>query len=116
MACLRLTALLCALALPAAAADLAKGPDITAAITGNTVQGTMSGGAAYTEYYDADGTIRGDGYAGQWAVEGDTMCFTYGTDPATCHGVGIVQGQVSWNLDGALVGTGMLAEGNPNGW
>ncbi len=103
------------LAAPAVAQDLATGEAITAAISGNTVQGSMSASGAYTEFYAADGTIKGNGYAGTWAVEGDTMCFDYG-EGATCWNVSIAGDQVTWINGGATDGTGTILPGNQHGW
>ena len=103
-------------ALPAAAQENATGDAIRAAITGNTVQGTMSDASAYTEFYETGGVIKGVDYTGTWTVEGDTMCFAYGTDPATCYGVRIAGDQVTW-MDGTTEsGTGRVLAGNPNGF
>lgn len=104
------------LAAPLWAADLATGAEITATITGNTVQGSMDQSGGYTEFYDADGTIRAEGYTGAWTVEGDTMCFDYGEDPAECWGLRIAGDQVTWVKDGADLGTGTVLSGNPNGF
>ena len=100
-----------AFALPALAD--ASGADITAAIEGNTVQGSMASGDAYAEFYEAGGTIKADGYGGTWSIEGDTMCFDYG-EGATCYGVRIDGDQVTWVLDGADDGTGTIVAGKPN--
>ena len=110
---LRVTFAALFLSLPAFAQDLATGDAITAAIADKTVQGSMIESGAYTEFYAADGTIRGDGYTGTWTVEGDTMCFDYG-EGANCWGVRINGDQVAWIKDGAEDGTGTLVEGNPN--
>jgi hypothetical protein len=109
------TALAFAVAVPfaAQAQDLAAGADITAAIAGNTVQGSMSASGAYTEFYAADGTIRGQGYTGTWTVEGDTMCFDYGQGK-DCWGVRIDGEAVTWVQNGADGGTGTIVAGNPN--
>jgi hypothetical protein len=109
------TALAFALAVPfaAQAQDMAAGADITAAIAGNTVQGSMSASGAYTEFYAADGTIRGQGYTGTWTVEGDTMCFDYGQGK-DCWGVRIDGEAVTWVQNGADGGTGTILAGNPN--
>ena len=112
---IRLGAVRCVIACPSFATDMVKGAQIRAAITGSTVRGSMSDGSAYTEFHDADGTIRGKDFTGKWAVKDDTMCFTYGTDPATCYGVGMAATQVTRVLDGKPVGTGTLVTGNPNG-
>ena len=93
---------------------LASGDEITSAITGNTVQGSMIETGVYTEFYGADGTIRGEGYTGKWRVQGNTMCFDYGSDPEACWNVGIEGDQVTWIVDGKTEGTGTLVTGNPN--
>ena len=104
------------LATPALAQDLASGDAIRAAVAGNTVQGSMLDSGAYTEFYAADGTIHGDGYAGAWTVNGDAMCFAYGEEPATCWQVRLSDDQVAWVQDGAERGTGTIVSGNPNGF
>ncbi|MCX7286885.1 MAG: hypothetical protein NTW20_04830 [Rhodobacterales bacterium] len=103
------------LALPfaAQAQDLAKGADITAAIAGNTVQGSMSASGAYTEFYAADGTIKGKDYTGTWTVESDAMCFDYG-EGKDCWNVRIEGDAVTWVQDGGDGGTGTILPGNPN--
>ena len=101
-------------ALPAVAQDLATGDAITATIAGNTVTGSMSDASGYTEFYTADGTIKGKDYTGTWTVEADKMCFVYGTDPATCFGVKIAGDQVTWVNDTSDAGTGTIQPGNPN--
>jgi hypothetical protein len=112
---MRLTALTLALVFPLAAQaqDLATGAQIAAAITGNTVQGSMSASGAYTEFYAADGTIRGQGYTGAWTVEGDAMCFDYG-EGKDCWNVRIAGDAVTWVQDGADGGTGTIVAGTPN--
>ena len=102
-----------AFAFPAFAEDLAKGDAIKAAITDKTVQGSMVASGAYTEFYAADGTIRGSGYTGKGRVEGDTMCFDYG-EGASCWGVRLAGDSVTWVKDGKDDGTGTLIAGNPN--
>jgi hypothetical protein len=104
------------LATPAFAQDLATGDQIRAAVAGNTVMGSMAASGAYTEYYAADGTIRSADYAGRWTIDGDTMCFAYGDDPATCWGVQLSGDQVSWIVNGTVEGSGTIVAGNPNGW
>ena len=101
-------------ALPAAAQDAATGDAIRAAISGNTVQGAMSDATAYTEFYEARVLIKGKDYTGTWTIDGDRMCFSYGTDAATCFGVRIAADQVTWLKDGAETGTGTILAGNPN--
>lgn len=104
------------LAPPALAQEAVPGTEIAALVGGNTVQGSMGDTGAYTEFYDADGTIRGDGYTGTWTVEGDAMCFRYGEEPATCFQVAVDGQEVAWLSDSEVLGTGTLIEGNPNGY
>ncbi|OYW56622.1 MAG: hypothetical protein B7Z31_10250 [Rhodobacterales bacterium 12-65-15] len=115
MPCLSRLALAVALTLPAAAhaQDLATGAEIAATLTGNTVQGSMLESGAYTEFYAADGTIKGADYTGTWTVEGDTMCFSYGDAP-DCWNVRIKGEAVTWVQDDEDGGTGTIVKGNPN--
>lgn len=101
------------LSVPAFAETLATGAEITAAISGNTVQGSMTDSGAYTEFYAADGAIKGKGYSGVWTVEGDAMCFDYG-EGKDCWGVRIDGEAVAWVKDGKDGGTGAIVAGNPN--
>lgn len=107
--------LLALLSTPILAEELASADEITAAIAGNTVQGGMSDGAAYSEFYDNDGSIKADGYTGTWSVADDEMCFDYG-DGSSCFSVHIVSDQVTWIQEGADVGTGTIIAGNPNAY
>ncbi len=97
----------------ALSAELATGDQIRAAIAGNTVQGSMVASGVYTEFYAADGTIRGKDYTGTWTIDGDSMCFAYGEAPA-CWAVRIAGDQVTWVKDGKDDGTGTIVAGNPN--
>lgn len=112
-----ITATAIALALPALAAaeKTLTGDEIRATVSDATVQGAMDASGAYTEFYAADGTIRGSDYTGAWSVEGDTMCFDYGEGP-DCWSVGLTGDQVRWIKDGAVLGTGTRLDGNPNGF
>ena len=100
---------------PLAAAELASGDQIMSTISGNTVQGSMADGSAYTEFYDADGTIKGADYTGKWTVEADTMCFDYG-EGQNCWGVAMDGDMVTWMNGDAADGTGTVVSGNPNGF
>ncbi len=101
------------MALPAAA-ELAKGPAISAAISGNTVQGNMDSSGPYAEHYSADDVVHGKDYKAKWSVEGDTMCWVYEGTPKDCWGVEIAGDQVKWVKDGKAQGTGTILPGNPN--
>lgn len=104
------------LAAPALGQSPADGPAIAQAISGNTVQGSMLASGAYTEFYAADGTIKGKDYTGNWRVQADTMCFKYGTDPESCWAVALDGDQVTWLKEGKADGTGSILPGNPNGY
>jgi len=97
-----------------ALADMATGDQIKAAITGNTVQGSMDSSGAYTEFYAEDGTAFGKDYKAAWSVEGDTMCWVYDGSPKDCWGVEVAGDQVKWVKDGKAQGTGTIVKGNPN--
>jgi hypothetical protein len=112
---LRLSCLaLVLLATPALAQDLASGDAIKAAISDNTVQGNMLSAGAYTEFYAADGTIKGKDYTAKWTIEGDAMCFTYEGAAPDCWQVKIAGEAVTWVKDGVDGGTGTIVAGNPN--
>jgi hypothetical protein len=98
----------------AQAADQLSGEQIRAAVSGNTVQGTMEDSGAYAEFYQPDGLIKGDGYTGMWGIEGDAMCFQYGDDPKACWQVVKDGDMIQWLKDGKIEGTGTVAPGNPN--
>ena len=101
------------MAMPAAA-ELAKGDAITAAISGNTVQGNMDCTSPYAEHYGSDGVVHGKDYKAKWSVEGDTMCWVYDGTPKDCWSVEIAGDQVRWLKDGKSLGTGTILPGNPN--
>ena len=101
-------------AMPVLATNVADGAAISAAISGNTVQGSMVSSGVYTEFYADDGEIRGDGYQGALSVRDDMMCFDYGDDPETCWQVRVDGDQVTWVQDDQELGTGTIVEGNAN--
>lgn len=116
-----LSAALLALALPLAAlaGDALSGDQIRSLLSGNTVQGSMEATGVYTEFYAADGTIKGKDsagkvYTGVWSIDGDNMCFQYGSDPADCWQVAKDGDQIQWVIDGKVDGTGTIIMGNPN--
>jgi len=91
------------------------GDQITAAIVGNTVQGSMVESGAYAEFYQADGVIKGADYTGKWSTKDNQMCFDYG-DGVDCLSVRIAGDAVTWVSDGADDGTGTILQGNPNNY
>lgn len=100
----------------AVAQQMAKGDQIKAAVSGNTIQGVMTDTGAYTEFYDADGTIRGKEYTGTWSTEGDSMCFAYEGSEKSCWQAAITGDQVQWLRDGKPAGGGTILTGNVNGY
>ena len=92
--------------------EILNGSEIEALIAGNTVGGAMESSGEYAEFYAADGTIRGDGYTGEWSVEDHAMCFDYGNG-ASCYEIAADGNQVEWIKDGEVDGTGTVSEGNP---
>jgi hypothetical protein len=60
------------LAAPAFAQDLATGDAIKAAVSGNTIQGSMTSSGPYAEFYAEDGTVKGDGYTAVWCFVDDS--------------------------------------------
>ncbi len=99
---------------PVAAGEALTGDEIRALIGGNTIEGAMVATGPYAEFYQADGTIKGKDYTGAWSVEGDTMCFQYGSDPKSCWRVVREGDAIQWVNDGTVDGTGTVSEGNPN--
>lgn len=112
---LRMTAVALMLAFPAFAQEAATGDAIKAAISGNTVQGSMVASGVYTEFYGTDGIIKGKDYTGKWTIDADKMCFDYG-EAVTCYGVRIAGDQVTWVGDKGDEGTGTIVAGNSNGF
>ena len=111
----KVTATALLLAFPAFAQDVATGDAITAAISGNTVQGSMVSSGVYSEFYGADGVIKGKDYSGKWTIDADKMCFDY-SEGVTCFGVRIAGDQVTWVGEKGDEGTGTIVAGNANGF
>lgn len=101
-------------AFPVMAGGLATGDEIMAALSGNTVQGSMVDTGGYTEFYDADGSIKAAGYAGHWGMVGNQMCFAYGDEHAACWFVRLDGTTVTWVRGGKDDGSGSILKGNPN--
>ena len=87
---------------------------IREAVIGNTVQGEMTLGGKYSEFYAKDGTIHAKDYAGTWRIRGDRMCFKYGEEAATCYQVELNGPAITWVKDGKADGNGTIVPGNPN--
>jgi len=95
------------------AGDMSSKDEIMAAVSDKTYQGSMLKDA-FVEYYDPDGTIRGEGYSGKWRVEEGTMCFQYGDGAERCFAVEVNGPAMTMYKDGKVDGNGILIEGNPN--
>ncbi|EEE37307.1 hypothetical protein RKLH11_1143 [Rhodobacteraceae bacterium KLH11] len=111
---------LCALALiaissPVFAEGFASKDEIQRAMGDHTYQGGMLTGS-FSEYYAADGTIKGDGYTGTWRATDEGMCFAYGTDPENCWNLKIDGNVVTLFKDSAVDGAGVIVKGNPNSY
>ena len=100
-------------ALSAAVSATPTAGEINDAVSGATYQGSMTQ-SAFVEYYAPDGSIRGEGYSGQWRVEDGRMCFQYGSDPESCWHIELNGPAMTLIKDGAVDGAGMLIQGNPN--
>ncbi|MBX6322096.1 MAG: hypothetical protein IRY94_09740 [Rhodospirillaceae bacterium] len=102
----------------AAAGQVLSGDQIRQRLIGNTVSGMLDasegGPSPYAEYYDPDGTIRGDGYTGRWTIEGDTICLSFEDSPRACWQVSAEGDDIEWILDGRVEGNGKVTPGNPN--
>ncbi len=107
-------ALVLALISGAAFGAMATGEQVTAAVSGNTIQGNMDSSGPYAEYYAPDGTVFGKDYKAKWSVEGDTMCWVYDGSPKDCWGVEVEGDQVKWVKDGKAQGSGTVIKGNSN--
>ena len=95
---------------------MASGAQIKEFVSDKTVQGSMLTDTyqKYSEFYMADGTIRGDGYTGKWSISGDSMCFEYGGDLAGCWQASLEGPAVIWWKDGVVDGAAVAKSGNGN--
>ncbi|WP_395684912.1 hypothetical protein [Aestuariivirga sp.] len=100
----------------AAGSAISSGEEIAAALAGNTVKGSMNESGAYEEFYGPDGAVKGENFSGTWRIDGDSMCIQYEDDPESCWQVKIDGGEVTWLNDGEEQGTGVIVEGNPEGF
>jgi hypothetical protein len=98
------------------AQGLASGDAIRLAIAGNTVRGAMEASGGFEEFYDANGTIKGADYVGEWSVRGDRMCFVYDGNPASCWSMRVNGTSVTWVGATGEEGTGTILPGNPRGY
>ena len=97
----------------ATAAEMLTSDQVRALVSGNTVQGAMQSTGAYVEFYQPDGTIKGKDYTGAWSIDGDKMCFQYGSDPKSCWEVGREGAVIQWMKEGKVDGIGTVVNGNP---
>ncbi len=98
--------------MPAHAAEMQSKAEIAAAVSDKTYQGSMLDNG-FSEYYDAEGNIRGKDYTGKWRASDGAMCFQYGDNPENCWQVQIDGPAMTMYKDGKIDGNGILVEGNP---
>lgn len=96
------------------AAETLKNDALRAVLSDQTIQGSMTKTGPYSEYYQPDGTIKGESYTGKWRVDGDKACFTYDKPPETCWTLAGEGDKVQWMQDGQVLGTGTVHAGNIN--
>jgi outer membrane murein-binding lipoprotein Lpp len=59
---------------------------LRAVIADTTHTGTDETGQ-YTEYYGAEGSVKGKDYTGTWVIKSDRACFTYPPEAEQCYSV-----------------------------
>jgi len=91
------------------------GPEISTAISGNTIKAPT-----FAEYYDPDGSIRGlegeEKYTGSWHVDGDKLCVDFPRhDFKDCVWVALgTDGEYSF-MNGRQTNLRTIVAGNPDG-
>lgn len=97
---------------PAIAAE-ATGDEIKAFVSDSTVTGTMQATGGYSEYYAADGSIKGKDYTGKWTIESNSMCFFYEGAEKSCFTLDISGDKVRWlGAGGKVEGDGERVAGD----
>ncbi len=94
--------------------ELATSDDLTEAVAGNTILGSMQASGVYTEYYADGGVVYGHNYNAKWSIDNNTMCWIYVGSPKDCWNATRSGDQISWMKDGKGLGTGTILVGNPN--
>ncbi len=117
MKTLTTTALIAGFIAAPLSAEPASGAEILKLLNGNTLKGSTAE-VGFSEYYDPDGTIRGEGYTGQWKVEGDTGCMAYDDTGFKCWTAEIIGDANIWTTvgDAAPTAAGMMVPGNPQNY
>ena len=94
--------------------------DLPAIVSDRTFRGNQEG-EPYSEYYAADGTLRGtsggEAYVGSWKVVGEELCFTYpdaGTSETECYAVFKDGDALTWVTSDGRIVEATYAEGNPD--
>lgn len=95
--------------------------ELPAIVSDRTFRGKDDAGESYSEYYAADGTLRGssggEAYSGSWKVVGEQLCFTYpdgGTSETECYAVFKNGDAVTWLTSDGRIVEATYAEGNPD--
>ena len=89
--------------------------EIQASVIGNTITGAEDN-ERYAEYISPDGRILGrtesGSYSGNWRIEGNELCVSYGKKPWECTALRLTGNQLVWvDPDGGDVLT-TLSKGN----
>jgi hypothetical protein len=92
-------------------------------LSGNSIVLTNDSGKVWAEYYDTDGTIRGrdwdgTGFAGNWKIDGSTLCVDYSSNGEDWCGQFIEgdDGSIAYYKDGKFQKTypkSVIKPGNP---
>lgn len=100
----------------ALAYEMLDGDQIRSAVSGNTVEGTMTDQGPYSEYFDPDGTLRAKSYSGTWSIKDNAICIDITGGSSGCWNVGVAEGTLHWFFDGEVLGTGTATPGNTHGY
>lgn len=99
------------IAFGAAHEEMASQEDLTAALTGNTFQGDMAGGA-YTGYFGDEGMYRDGSGSGTYEITDDGVC--YPDTDFGCFQAKLDGETLTWSQNGEEMGSGTIVQGNPN--
>jgi hypothetical protein len=101
-----------------AGGEVASGAELSAAVSGKTIQGSMKTSGNYTEYYAPDGTLKGKGYTGTWRVDDQNrLCVKYDTEMSeSCWHGRVESNNVTWVRDGREDGGGAISDGDAGGF
>lgn len=92
------------------------GPEVAQALSGKTVVGNHVDYGSFCEFHDANGLVvirDTELYAGNWVMNGDTICYTYPQLGTNCQYV-LLNGTRATFMDafGGTISTGNIVDGN----